>query len=228
MGSDNQCGILCLEAGRGITVLKIPRIMIVDDEPINLKIFSAMISSVGYLTAAVFSGLDCLRRAEEEQPDVILLDVMMPVMNGFEVVERLKNSEKTRHIPVVMITALSEVKDRVRALDAGADDFLTKPVDKVELLARVKASLKVKSYYDEIKDRQREKTELLNKTLKGTIRLLVEMLAMTNPGGFSQCSRLVPLARRMAAHLMPDDSWQAEMVIMLYPITEIAGRYSAP
>ena len=128
----------------------------------------------------------------------------------------------TRLIPVVMVTALSDVKDRVRALNAGADDFLTKPVDKTELLARVRASLKVKAYLDEIQHQRMEKEELLNKTLKGTIRILIEILAQTNPAGFSQCSRLVPLARRIASVLMKDNSWQAEMVMMLAPIVDIA------
>jgi len=88
-------------------------------------------------------------------------------------------------------------------------------------LARVKASVKVKAYHEEIRKQQREKDELLNKTLKGTIRILVEILASINPAGFSQCSRLVPLTRRMAQYLMEADAWQAELVVMLSPIVEI-------
>ena len=198
------------------------RILVVDDEPINIKIISAMLEAADYQVITAICGEDCLLRVKDEPPDVILLDVMMPGMDGFETAKRLKDSEATRLIPVVMVTALSDVKDRIRALDAGADDFLTKPVDKFELLARVKASLKVKAYQDEIQRQRIEKEELLNKTLKGAIRLLIEILAQTNPAGFSQCSRLVPLARRIARQLMQENAWQAEMVVMLAPIVDVA------
>jgi response regulator RpfG family c-di-GMP phosphodiesterase len=181
-----------------------------------------MLESTGYRVMTAICGEDCLLRVKEEPPDVILLDVMMPGLDGFATTQLLKANEVTRLIPVVMVTALSDVKDRVRALDAGADDFLTKPVDKFELLARVKASLKVKSYQDEIQQQRLEKEELLNKTLKGSIRLLIEILAQTNPAGFSQCSRLVPLARRIARQLMQENAWQAEMVVMLAPIIDVA------
>lgn len=146
---------------------------------------------------------------------------MMPGMDGFAVAKQLKEAEETCFIPVIMVTALSYVKARVQALDAGADDFLSKPVEKAELLARVRASVKVKSYHEEMRKQHREKEELLNKTLKGTIRLLVEILASTNPAAFSQCSRLVPLTRRIAQYLMGKDAWQAELVTMLSPVVEI-------
>ena len=198
-----------------------PIVLIVDDEPINVKIMAAVLEANNYQVRSAFSGEECLRRVEAEAPDVILLDVMMPEMDGFAVTRILRQSERACYIPIVMVTALSDVKDRVKALDAGADDFLSKPVEKAELLARVQASVKVKAYHDEMRRQQQEKDELLNKTLKGTIRLLVEILASTNPAAFSQCSRLVPLTRRIAQYLMIKDAWQAELVTMLAPIVDI-------
>ena len=198
-----------------------PTILIVDDEPINVRIIAAILEANDYQVRAAFNGEECLRRVAAEPPDVILLDIMMPVMDGFAVAKQLKEAEATCYIPVIMVTALSDVKARIQSLEAGADDFLTKPVDKAELLARVKASVKVKAYHEELRKQQREKDELLNKTLKGTIRLLVEILASTNPAAFSQCSRLVPLTRRIAQYLMHKDAWQAELVMMLSPIVDI-------
>ena len=198
-----------------------PDILVVDDEPINVKILAAILEANDYQVRSAFSGEKCLRRVAEETPDVILLDIMMPGMDGFMVAKTLKESEATCFIPIVMVTALSDVKSRIQALEAGADDFLSKPADKAELLARVKASVKVRAYHEEMRKQQREKDDLLNKTLKGTIRLLVEILASTNPAAFSQCSRLVPLTRRIAKYLMHKDAWQAELVMMLSPIVEI-------
>ena len=198
-----------------------PIILIVDDEPVNVRIMAAVLEANDYQVRSAFSGEECLRRVATEPPDVILLDIMMPGMDGFAVAKMLKQSESTSFIPVVMVTALSDVKARDQALDVGADDFLSKPVEKAELLARVRASIKVRAYHEEIRKRQREKEELLNKTLKGTIRLLIEILAATNPVAFSQCSRLVPLTRRIAQYMMVEDAWQAELVTMMSPIVEI-------
>ena len=198
-----------------------PIILIVDDEPVNVRIMAAVLEANDYQVRSAFSGEECLTRVATEPPDVILLDIMMPGMDGFAVAKQLKEAEETCFIPVIMVTALSDVKARVQALDAGADDFLSKPVEKAELLARVRASVKVKSYHEEMRKQHREKEELLNKTLKGTIRLLVEILASTNPAAFSQCSRLVPLTRRIAQYLMGKDAWQAELVTMLSPVVEI-------
>lgn len=198
-----------------------PLVMIVDDEPINVRVFSRMLTEHGIHCMTALSGAECLQKIDERKPDVILLDAMMPVMNGFELARHLKANPETNFIPLVMVTALTDLEARIRALDAGVDDFLSKPVDYAELLARVNASFKVKQYHDEIMRQKREKEELLNKTLKGTIRLLVEILALTNPAGFSQCSRLVPLTRKLAQYMMAEDAWQAEMAMMLSPIVEI-------
>ena len=114
------------------------RILIVDDVPANTRILAAKLVAEYYQVSEVYDGQAALDRAHDWQPDIILLDVMMPGMDGYETCRRLKSSDATMHIPVVMITALGEVDERVRGLEAGADDFLVKPVDFNTLYARLK------------------------------------------------------------------------------------------
>lgn len=132
------------------------RILIVDDLLPNVKLLEAKLSREYYEVLTAMSGKEALEIAARDDPDLILLDVMMPEMDGFEVCRRLKADEKTAHIPVVMVTALSDTADRVQGLEAGADDFLTKPINDVSLLARVSSLLRVKMMLDEL--RLREKT----------------------------------------------------------------------
>lgn len=132
------------------------KILVVDDEEPNRRLMEAMLVPLGYDIVLAQDGLDALNKVREIPPDVILLDVMMPKMDGFEVARRLKADAVTRIIPIVMVTSLNAVEDRVMALEAGADDFLTKPVDKTELRARVHSLLKVKAYNDHMLNHQRE------------------------------------------------------------------------
>ena len=125
------------------------RILVVDDVPANTRLLEAKLGAEYYQVTSAHSGLDALRLAQVWQPDLILLDVMMPEMDGFETCRRLKEDGKTQHIPVVMVTALSEPEERLRGLEAGADDFLTKPVDYDTLLARVKSLVRLKRLLDE-------------------------------------------------------------------------------
>ncbi len=124
------------------------RILVVDDVPANQRLLEAKLSSEYYEVALAGSGPEALDLAVRWAPDVILLDVMMPGMDGFEVCRRLKAHPATAHIPVVMITALTEPDERVRGLDAGADDFLSKPVDDATLFARLRALLRMKQVLD--------------------------------------------------------------------------------
>ena len=111
---------------------------------------------LGYDTILARDGIEALDKVRKIPPDVILLDIMMPKMDGFEVVRQLKEDDATKIIPIVMVTALEEVKDRVKALQAGADDFLSKPVDETELEARVGSLVKVKAYNDHMLNYQKE------------------------------------------------------------------------
>ena len=136
------------------------RILVVDDVIPNVKILEAKLSVEYYDVVTAYNGPDALKIASEQQPDLILLDVMMPQMDGFEVCRRLKADRQTSHIPVIMVTALSEATDRVQGLEAGADDFLTKPVDDLALFARVKSLLRLKMMMDEFRLREETSSEL--------------------------------------------------------------------
>jgi two-component system cell cycle response regulator len=125
------------------------RILIVDDVPANIRLLEAKLIAEYYQVASVRDGQAALTRSVEWQPDLILLDVMMPGMDGYECCRRLKADERTLHIPVVMITALGEPVERIRGLEAGADDFLTKPVEYETLIARVRSLARLKRLLDE-------------------------------------------------------------------------------
>jgi two-component system cell cycle response regulator len=125
------------------------RILIVDDVPANTRLLEAKLSAEYYQVASAKDGFEALRMALDWQPDLILLDVMMPGMDGFECCRRLKADPTTLHIPVVMVTALGEPGERLRGLESGADDFLTKPVEYETLMARVRSLIRLKRLLDE-------------------------------------------------------------------------------
>ncbi|MGO4137344.1 PleD family two-component system response regulator [Rhizobium brockwellii] len=129
------------------------RILVVDDIPANVKLLEARLLAEYFDVMTAADGYTALAICERNQVDLILLDIMMPGIDGFEVCERLKASQKTAHIPVVMVTALDQPTDRVRGLKAGADDFLTKPVNDLQLISRVKSLLRLKSLSDELRIR---------------------------------------------------------------------------
>jgi two-component system cell cycle response regulator len=129
------------------------RVLIVDDIPTNVRLLEARLTAEYYDVLTASSGREALAICATNDLDIILLDVMMPEMNGFEVCAALKADPKTHHLPVLMITALDQTSDRVRGLEAGADDFLTKPVDDVQLMARVKSLVRLKALTDELRAR---------------------------------------------------------------------------
>jgi len=125
------------------------RVLVVDDVEINVKLLAAKLSSEYFTVLTASNGMAALEQAQRERPDIVLLDIMMPQMDGFEVCRRLKADLATADIPVVMITALSDAANRVRGLEAGADDFLTKPVSDIALFARVRSLVRLKRMTDE-------------------------------------------------------------------------------
>jgi two-component system, cell cycle response regulator len=125
------------------------RILIVDDVPANTRLLEAKLSAEYYQVASARDGFEAIRQARAWQPDLILLDVMMPGMDGYECCRHLKENENTLHIPVVMVTALGDSAERLRGLEAGADDFLTKPVEYDTLMARVRSLVRLKRLLDE-------------------------------------------------------------------------------
>lgn len=136
------------------------RILVVDDILPNVKLLEAKLMSEYYSVLTAYNGFEAIEVARAEQPDMILLDVMMPKMDGFEACKRLKADPATAHIPVVMVTALDQPTDRVRGLDAGADDFLTKPANDLALFARVRSLVRVKMMIDELRLRDETCREL--------------------------------------------------------------------
>jgi CheY-like chemotaxis protein/class 3 adenylate cyclase len=131
------------------------RILIVDDEPLNVDYLEQELECLGFVTETASNGIEALERVAATPPDLVLLDVMMPELDGISALRVLKGDPETRLIPVVLMTALNAVEDRVRGIEAGADDFLSKPVDDRELVARIKTALSVKRAIDETVDELR-------------------------------------------------------------------------
>lgn len=126
------------------------RVLVVDDNSQNLELLVAYLDSLDCQVATASDGIEALEKVSQQAPDLILLDVMMPRMSGFEVCRKLKSSPTTRDIPIIMVTALNELGDIERGVECGTDDFITKPVNRLELLTRVKSLLRVRSLKGEL------------------------------------------------------------------------------
>jgi len=135
------------------------KILIVEDNQENIDLLVYFLRPQGYELVTAKDGLSALEKVDEGHPDIILLDIMLPKMDGYEVCERLKTRADTKFIPIIMLTALKELQDKVKALEVGADDFLSKPFENVELLARVKSLLRLKAYHDELQHKNRQLAE---------------------------------------------------------------------
>lgn len=115
-----------------------PYILVVDDNKITTKLLRRYLEANNFEAKEAYDGIDCLEKVEERYPDAIVLDVMMPRMDGYETVKRLKDNEATRHIPVVIVTALNDVANQLKSIEAGSDDFLSKPIEEKLLIAKVR------------------------------------------------------------------------------------------
>jgi len=151
-----------------------PKILVVDDVPQNVRLLEAVLVSNGYVVSSASSGPEALEMVAAELPDLVLLDIQMPGMNGYEVCRRLPADPSTRFLPVVMVMS-SDTEVRVNAIEAEADDFITKPFDQQELLGRVRSLVRIKQYHDTIESQAAELTEL-NMNLEGRVAEQVEEL----------------------------------------------------
>jgi putative two-component system response regulator len=157
-----------------------PTIMVIDDEVRNTRLLQAQLGAEGYRVIAAGSGEEALDQLKADLPDLILLDVMMPGMSGFELASRLKQERRTANIPIIMITALNDRESRLLGLEAGAEEFLNKPVDRSELRVRVRNLLRLKEYHDflgnhnaTLEQQVRERTEELTDSYRETVHAMV-------------------------------------------------------
>jgi CheY-like chemotaxis protein len=144
MDSAQQDPMAVLEDGAGPVDIRGSKVLVVDDNPQNTELVSAYLESLPVEVATAVDGVEAMAQAERFRPDVVLLDVMMPRMSGFEVCQKLKQNPALRDTVVIMVTALHEVGDFERAVECGCDDFITKPVNKLELVTRVRSLLRVR------------------------------------------------------------------------------------
>ena len=153
------------------------RILVVDDNPHNTRILETLLSKQGHEIIVAHSGQEALDHVAQSPPDLVVLDVVMPDMDGFAVTQVLRRSEATLNIPILMVTALNDLKEKVKGFEAGADDFLSKPFNSVELLARVKSLLRIKRLHDELV----EKNALLERVLMRYVSEDIAREILNNP-----------------------------------------------
>jgi len=147
------------------------KILVVDDMPVNIKLLADLLAVKGYTVATASGGAEALEKIDKEQPDLVLLDVMMPGMSGYDVCRKIRQNTATAMLPVIMVTALDPTQERVKGIEAGADDFLTKPINQPELLARVKSLMRIKLLHDELADWNRTLEQRVEQQLAQLDRL---------------------------------------------------------
>jgi DNA-binding response OmpR family regulator len=152
-----------------------PKLLIVDDTPKNIKLLADLLEAKGYRVLTASSGGEALKKLESDKPDLVLLDVVMPEMSGYEVCRRMREADSTRFLPVVMVTALDPAQERAKGIEAGADDFISKPINQAELIARIRSLLRIKEYHDRIQAQAAELAEW-NRTLEEKVREQVEQI----------------------------------------------------
>ncbi len=200
---------------------KKPKILIVDDDERNRLLFKVILKKEGYETIEAENGEEGIKKVLEEKPDVILMDVMMPVMDGFTATKKLKSDDRTKHIPVIILTALNEREEKLKGIESGANDFLTKPVDTKELLLRIKNHLKIKAYQDflsnynkileeEVKKKTKQLQEAFNEldyAYKDSIQRLANLAEFRDPETGEHIKRVSLYCKFIAEKLNMDEKF---------------------
>jgi putative two-component system response regulator len=175
------------------------RVLVVDDEPANRELLVALLATQGWHALTAQDGQDALDVFEKEKPDAVLLDVQMPLLDGFEVCRQLKQNPASRLTPVILVTALGAADDRIKGIESGADDFLTKPVERAQLIARVRSALSVKAFTDELENAE------------SVLFALARSIEGKDPYTGGHCDRL----SRYAARLGQQIGLSAEQIVAL-------------
>lgn len=181
----------------------IQKILVVDDEPINVELLEAYLAGK-YNILTAYNGKEALDKVKSEHPDLILLDIMMPGINGYEVCRILKSDIRTQFIPIIMVTALSQRDDRIKSIEAGADEFLTKPVDKVELMARVKSLVHTRHLHNCLVS-ERDMLDVQNR-IRSVLTAIIPILLKPLP----------PEHKKIIIHQMTD--MVEKTVLEIYPL----------
>ncbi len=217
------------------------RILVVDDLRENTKILQAFLTPLGFKVYDASNGEDALALVDNTPPDVILLDLMMPGMSGFEVCVKLKENPKTRHIPVIIITGMSDKEANVQALEAGADDFLIKPFDRVLLEARIRSSFKTKVlqdqllvYQQELEEKVKKRTKQVELTQQVTVFSLAKLAESRDNETGDHLERMRSYADALAREMLTWDKFKGviteDFVVALYRSTPLhdIGKVGIP
>lgn len=190
------------------------RILIVDDTPSNIRVLNGILKDQYHVSVAT-NGIAALEIANSEHsPDLILLDIMMPEMDGYEVCKRLKASKTTSKIPIIFVTAMGKIEDETKGFELGCVDYITKPISPPIVLARIGTHL-------ELKNAKNRVDQLLSKTLLGSIKMMSDIVSMINPMVFSQSSRLKKYASQIGQDLNLPGIWRLEIATTLSQIGTI-------
>jgi signal transduction histidine kinase len=219
-----------------------PRVLIVDDEPRNIRTVEGMLYGEKYELVGTLTGEEALEAIHQDPPDIVLLDAMLPGLDGFEVCQQIKSNPNYRAIPVVMVTALNEVGDRIKAMQAGADDFLSKPVDATELIVRVRSLLRVRQLFAEVERVTAERLRFMAgvahdiRSPLASLVLNLEMLADRVPedeksrliwSRINNCVEMIRMLAEDTMHYYQLESGQYHLNLADYPLYDIVEAASA-